>query len=73
LSENKRAVVARLIGPSCKPGPHTVLARVEEGSEDELNDPKIAVTGSYVRAIWQRVTGDAAALESRQLRWEECE
>jgi hypothetical protein len=73
LSENKHEIVAQLIGPSCKPGPHAVLARVEDGSGDELSEPKIAVTGGYLRAIWKRATGDGTALESRQFRWDECE
>jgi hypothetical protein len=73
LTENKREIVAQLIGPSCKPGPRTTLARVEDGSGEELSEPKIAVTGGYLRALWKRVTGDGTALESRQFRWDECE
>jgi hypothetical protein len=53
-------------------GDGVVLARVNDGSGDELSEPKIAVTGSYLRALWKRVTGDGTALESRQFRWDEC-
>jgi hypothetical protein len=73
LSENEHEIVAQLIGPSCKLGPRTIVARVEGSSGDELSEPKIAVTGGYLRAIWKRATGDGTALESRQFRWDDCE
>lgn len=73
LSEDKRSVVATLISPTCKVGPRAAIARVEDGDDDELSEPKIAVTGGYLRALWKRGTGDDTALESKQFRWDQCE
>jgi hypothetical protein len=70
LSEDKDEVVATLIEPDCELGPRTVLARADG---DTLSEPKIAVTGREVRALWKRTSDAGGALESRQFRWEGCE
>jgi hypothetical protein len=70
LSEDKDEVVANLIEPDCELGPRTVLTRADG---DALSDPKIAVTGRDVRALWKRTSDVGDALESRQFSWEGCE
>lgn len=70
LSDDRAEVVASLVQPNCQLGPRTVLARAEG---DTLSDPKVAVTGQDVRAVWKRTRGVGVTLESRQFSWKECE